>query len=209
MAHVFVRQSRLPRRSTRRLAALASAGILVLAFGGTATAATPTGEHVFGQVAIEPAYNDATGDLVYLATPMHAPFPSKANANAEAPLYLVEYPASTTVGTLNCMGVPGNCPDHDGIVAGVATTVMPSVYGTDPTLVPGHDHLVDVPGGGGDFNIAWHVYEILFTNAAAANTHITTDAQLTWALTTHNAIKIDLGFAFDCAVVPAVTYWHG
>jgi hypothetical protein len=171
--------------------------------------ALPTGERHFGQVTIEPAYNDVTGSIVYLLTPDKAPLPSHANARATAPLYLVEYPPGSTVGTLNCMGVPGNCPDHDFNVAAAATTIMPSVYGTDPTALPGHDHLVATPGSGGDFNVAWEVIEVLFTSTAAANTHITTEAELDAAVARGDAIEVDLGFAFNCSVVPARVYFKG
>lgn len=166
----------------------------------------PSGERQVGKTSIEPAYDDATGSIVYLLTPEKSPFPTKANARSWAPLYLVEYPAASTVGTLNCMGVPGNCPDHDAEVAAVAMGAMPSVYGNG---VLGHDHLVAVPGGGGDFNIAWNVIEVVFTNAAAANQHLTTDQAVDDAVTRGDAILINLGFAFTCAVVPAAVYNNG
>lgn len=170
----------------------------------------PSGERILGQSAIEPAYNDVTGtSLVYLLTPIKSPFPTHTSPRAVAPLYLVEYPPGSTVGTMNCMGVPGNCPDHDGEVATVATTMMPSVYGTDPTAVPGHDHLVAPPASGGDFNVAWEVIEILFTNTAAANTRLTTEAAVDDAITRGDAIEVDLGFAFHCSVVPARVYLNG
>lgn len=170
----------------------------------------PSGERWLGQVSIEPAYNDANGTITYLATPMRAPFPSKANAaHATAPLYLVEYPPGSSIGTLNCMGIPGNCPDHDAEVAGAATQIMPTVYGTDPSVLPGHDHLVSVPGGGGDFNVAWEVWEVLFTSRAAATEHLTTEAQVDAAIARHDAIKVDLGFAFNCSVVSAAVYRRG
>ncbi len=169
----------------------------------------PSGENMVGQSTVEPAYNDMNGNIIYLLTPINAPFPVVSNPTASAPLYLVVYPAGSGVGTLNCMGVPGNCPDHDGLIAGVATTIMPSVYGTNPSLVPGHDHLVAAPGSGGDFNIAWHVWIILFTNAPAATQHITTLDGVTQVLTSGDAIKVDAGFAFMCAVVPAAVYNHG
>ena len=107
------------------------------------------------------------------------------------------------------MGVPGNCPDHDGIVAGVATQVMPGVYGGDPTAVPGHDHLVATPSSGGDFNVAWEVYEVLFTNAAAASSHLVTLSQIQAAQANGDVVVIDLGFAFHCSVVSAAVYAHG
>jgi hypothetical protein len=161
-----------------------------------------------GKVAVEPAYNAETGSLMYLLTPEKAPLPSKANGHATSPLYLVEYPSGSTVGTLNCMGVPGNCPDHDGLVAGIATSMMPSVYGTDPTVLPGHDHVADGPGGE-DWNVAWEVIEVLFTSADAANTHLTTDQQIEDAVAAGDAVEVDLGFAFNCSAVAAQVYWKG
>lgn len=207
------RDPRARRRLRRILSSIfALVPAVALAFGLTAApvaaSSLPSGERILGQSAIEPAYNADTGQLMYLLTPIKSPFPTHTNAHAVGPLYLVEYPASTTVGTLNCMGVPGNCPDHDGLVAQVATQAMPSVYGTDPALIPGHDHIADPPGGA-DFDVAWEVIEVLFTNSAAANEHLTTDAAIEAAITRGDAIKIDLGFAFHCSVVPATTYWRG
>ena len=85
---------------------------------------------------------------------------------------------------------------------------MPAVYGNDPTLLPGHDHVADPPGGA-DWNVAWEVIEVLFTNAAAANTHLTTDQEIADAVKAGDAIEIDLGFAFNCSSVPAQLYWKG
>ncbi len=172
----------------------------------TPTTEMPTGERIFGQVAIEPAYNADTGELMYLLTPIKAPLPSKANSHAVSPLYLVEYPADADVGVLNCMGVPGNCPDHDGEVAQVAMGAMPDVYGSDPTYL-GHDHIADPPGKP-DFNIAWEVIEVVFTSKEAV-THLTTDAQIEAAVEAGDAVEINLGFAFNCNVVPASLYWRG
>jgi hypothetical protein len=174
-----------------------------------ASTSLPSGEHDVGQSSIEPAYDDVTGTLTFLLTPLNSPFPTHTSTHAEAPLYIVEYPPGNTVGTLNCMGVPGNCPDHDGIVAGVATQIMPSVYGTNAAAVPGHDHLVATPASGGDFNVAWHVYEVLFTSKTAANTHLTTKSALDAAVAAGKAIIVDLGFAFHCSVVPSTVYWNG
>jgi hypothetical protein len=183
----------------------ASPGSAVLSTSG----ALPSGETQVGKSLIEPAYDDVSGRIIYLLTPLGAPFPSNVNDRASAPLYLVEYPPGSTVGTLNCTGVPGNCPDHNGIVAGVATSIMPSVYGTDPAAVPGHDHLVAAPASGGDFNIAWEVVEILFTNKAAANTHLTTKAAIDAAVARGDVIALDLGFAFHCSVTPSAAYLSG
>ena len=179
-----------------------------------ASGTEPTGERIHGQSAIEPAYNDADGSLVYLQTPINISTPpasTNTNPRAIAPLYLVMYPAGSTVlnsHNLNCQGVPGNCPDHDGVVAGIATQVMANVYGHNPLLVPGHDHLVGVANTGGDFNVAWEVWEVLFTNSAAANQHITTLDELNAAIQSRNAIKFDLGFNFHCSIVSEQNYNH-
>lgn len=179
------------------------------AVGVASMSMLPSGERIVGQNSIEPAYNDVTGTLIYLLTPGHGPFPTHTSTKAVAPLYLVEYPPGSTVGTLNCMGVPGNCPDHDAEVAGAATSIMPGVYGTDPTLVPGHDHLVAPPASGGDFNVAWEVIEVLFKNKAAGNTRLTTEAAIDAAVARGDAIEVDLGFAFHCSVVSAAAYATG
>ena len=184
--------------------AIASAGDRIVVPPGL-----PSGERQLGQSLIEPAYDDVSGKLLYLLTPIRSPFPTHTSSRAVAPLYLVEYPPGSTVGTMNCEGVPGNCPDHDGEVAQVAVSTMPLVYGTDPTAIPGHDHLVAGPASGGDFNVAWEVIEILFTNTAAANTRLVTEAQVDAAVARGDAIEVDLGFAFHCSVVPATTYYRG
>lgn len=177
----------------------------------------PSGERYHGQTTVEPAYDDSNGNLVYLLTPNKlAPLgshPFGGNQHAAAPLYIVVYPP-TTSGTFNCMGVPGNCPDHDATIAGVATAVENGTYGTDPTLVPGHDHLVGVASTGGDFNVPWHVYVELFTSPTAV-THITMLSQLqtAWAsgaiLKTASGQGVDTGITFICAAVPQSTYLAG
>ena len=194
--------------------AATAVALLVTAVPVSATTA-PSGERFVGNATlghgggIEPAYDYNTGNLTYILTPTGAPFPAKANAHAIAPLYIVVYPASYPGWTLSCMGVPGNCPDHDGLIAGAATALEPGVYGTNPAAVPGHDHLIGLAHTGGDWNVAWHVYVILFTNSAAANSHITTLTQLQGALGGGDAISVDSGIVFNCSAVPASLYWRG
>jgi len=200
------------RRSV--LVAVATFALLLAAVPVNATTA-PSGERIVGNATlghggvIEPAYDYNTGSLTYILTPTGAPFPAKANAHAVAPLYIVVYPATYPGWTLNCMGVPGNCPDHDGLIAGAATAIEPGVYGNKPSLVPGHDHLIGLANTGGDWNVAWHVYVILFTSSAAANSHITTLTQLQDALGDGTAISVDSGIVFNCSAVPASLYWKG
>lgn len=177
----------------------------------------PTGERLIGNghAAIEPAYDADSGEIMYLLTPVGAPLPSHANAHAVSPLYLVEYPPGSTAaagGHFNCEGVPGNCPDHASDVAGVAVGAQPGVYGSDPAAVPGHDHVADPPGKP-DFNIAWEVVEVVFTDQGKAdgaiNTRLTTDSQIEAAVQAGDAVEIDLGFAFNCNVVSPAVYWRG
>lgn len=203
------------RRIFPVIAVAALVGAVMAAPAVLGDSGPPTGEHFVGKnVSIEPAYNAETGTLLYLSTPVKSPFPTHTSANAVSPLYLVEYPPNTNFGVhFNCEGVPGNCPDHDFEVAAVATGHAPfdpgepGVYGTNPNVLPGHDHLVDPPGGQ-DFNVAWEVIEVLFTNNAHI-THLTTEAAIDDAVAAGNARKVDLGFAFHCAVVSAAAYQHG
>lgn len=176
---------------------------------------SPTGERALGNATIEPAYDDFDGSTVFLLTPNRlAPLvPNNpingVDAHAVAPLYLVVYPPGTA-GTFDCMGVPGNCPDHDGVIAGLATSVRPGVYGTNAAAVPGHDHLVGMPHTG-DFNVPWHVYVQLFTDKSRVS-HITTLAELkaAWASgsvdPTPSGQGIDTGITFVCSVVSASAY---
>lgn len=172
----------------------------------------PSGERAHGNVTIEPAYDDMTGTIVYLQTPNHhAPLgptntTQQVNPHAVAPLYLIVYPAGTG-GTFNCMGVPGNCPDHAGAIAGLAALKMPSVY-PSANAIPGHDHLVGVASTGGDFNVAWHVYVELFTSDAAVH-HITLLSDLNSTKDQHGLMEVDTGIVFLCAVVSEKSYMAG
>lgn len=197
----------------RRIIPLIAAVALVAAVMvvPAATGATgPTGEVMVGNSSIEPAYNADTGEILYLSTPTKSPFPTHTSPHAVSPLYLVEYPPGTSYGVhFNCEGVPGNCPDHDLGVATAATGNEPSVYGNNPNALPGHDHIVDPPGGA-DFNVAWEVVEVLFTSTNGIHiSHLTTEAAIDTAVRNGYARKIDLGFAFHCAVVSSAVYAHG
>ncbi len=183
----------------------------------------PSGQVAFGQVTVEPAYDDMTGDLIYLLTPNHAPFPSRANPRATAPMYLVMYPQGSTVALLNCL--PTNC-DHvevlpSGLVEGLG---LQSVYpiGTISTkygsftggLVLGHDHLVGVARSHGDFNVAWDVALVLFTpkgvGDGAINQPLRTLQAVNAAIATGDAVgPIDAGIVFNCSVTSEATYKQG
>ena len=118
---------------------------------------------------------------------------------------LIVYPPGTA-GTFNCMGVPGNCPDHAGVIAGLANSKEPLVY-TDASAVPGHDHLVGMPRTG-DFNVAWRVFVELFKPGVTV-THITTLAQLKAAWSANSLDEVDTGITFVCSVVSEHAYLAG
>jgi hypothetical protein len=207
-------------------------GSLALFFAASAVSAgsPPSGQRMFGNTSfdasagiftggggtIEPAYDDMTGSLVYLSTPNgpHVHLVNKIDPDTGmpvnvAPIYLPMYPVGSGIdpATLNCAHVPvDNCPDHGPLVAGAAMGIMPSVYGAG---VIGHDHLVGIASTGGDFNVLWEPVLVLFTNAAAAKTHITTLAQITAAEAAGNAIEVPLPQAtFHCSSVSAASYWR-
>ena len=172
-----------------------------------AASGLPSGERTNGMSTLEPVYDDMSGAIRYVSTPDKAPM--HANPTAWAPFYLPVYPlsAADAIGVVNCAHTPAdNCPDHGPEVAGAAMQIMPSVYGAG---VWGHDHLMAGPGSGGDFNVAWEPVLVLFTSSAAANTHITTLAQINAAVASHNAILVPLPqLTFHCSVVSASLYAH-
>lgn len=175
---------------------------------------TPSGERSFGRTVVEPVYDDMTGAIRYVSTPMGAPDPVNSNPRAAAPFYLPVYPSGSTVGTLLCEDVPvENCPDHGAAVAGAAKEIMPDVYGGG---VIGHDHLMAGPGSGGDFNIAWVPTLVLFTSTAAANQHLILLTDVNAAVKAGQAIVVPLdgshgtpNLTFHCSVVPAAVYDRG
>jgi hypothetical protein len=175
---------------------------------GNTTFSTTSGSFTGGGAVVEPAYDDATGTLVYLSTPTGAK--THPNAHNVAPLYLPVYPVGSGIdpASLNCAHQPAdNCPDHGPGVAGAAMGIMPSVYGGG---VLGHDHLVGIASTGGDFNIIWEPVLVLFTNAGAATQHITTLSQIDAALAAHQIIEVPLPqLDFNCASVSAAVYNHG
>jgi hypothetical protein len=208
-AQFDIERKPIMKHATRsRFGLILGAVILALSMSAAVAAPLPSGERQLGQTIIEPAYNDATGEIIYLMTPIGAPFFSKANPHAWSPLYLIVYPdsAAASVGTMNCQHEGGdNCPDHGPDIAGLAASVMPSVYGAG---VWGHDHILDAPGGS-EFNVAWNVIVVLFTSTAAANTHITTEQQLDQAIAAGHAFTIQTPIVFNCNVVSAATYRRG
>lgn len=202
---------------------LVSLALTVSVASTALAAASYSGQVAFGQATVEPAYDDMTGDQIFLLTPDHVPFPSNANAVATAPMYIPMYPQGSSLTNFNCL--PTNC-DHLQVlpapllrIPGVAS-VYPSgtittKYGTfTGGLVMGHDHLVGVANTGGDFNVAWHVYLVLFTpkgvSDGAINTRLTTLSAMQSAIQAGDAIgPLDSGIVFNCSKVPETVYLRG
>jgi hypothetical protein len=180
-----------------------------------------SGQRNFSQVSVEPAIDYANGSTIYLLTPIKAPFPSKANPIATAPLYLPLYPLSSTVvaDDLNCQ--PTNC-DHVNELP-FPSPVYGALPGTDQrcvdfngglpcSAVKGHDHLVGVAKTKGDFNVAWAVKLVVFTPTATEseiNTRITTLNQLNALVATGHAAVLDTPVTFNCSITSERTYEMG
>src|SRR5262249_22081618 len=128
----------------------------------------PTGEVQLGQTIIEPGYDDLTGKLTYVMTPIHPPV--HPNTHNVAPFYLIVYPNSvaSTIGTVNSHHQPmDTCPDHGPFFAGLAESMQPNV--SPAGGVWGHDHIFagpPSPPAVGDFNIDWVPVAVLFTQPA-------------------------------------------
>ena len=179
------------------------------------TSPNPPGHFAGGGGTIEPAYNDTTGTLIYLQTPVNAHV--NPNDHNVAPLYIPVYPVDPGfTATLNCLHVPAdNCPDHGPPVAAAAESAFPDVYGqVGANGVLGHDHLAGIASSGGDFNVLWEPTLVLFTSMEAVHMvgHITTLAQITAATAGPNpeAILVPLPqLDFHCSVVSAAAYARG
>jgi hypothetical protein len=181
---------------TARSTVLVLIALLGLATSSQAQLPWYSGQRAFGRVTVEPAIDDATGNEIFLLTPNNVPLPSHAALRAHAPLYLVLYPTASAIDadTLNCQ--PVNC-DH------VQTFAYP---------LKGHDHLVGVPHTG-DFNVAWDVVLVAFTEQGfadgAINNRILTLDQLNAALAASDVATIGPVTSFNCSITSAATYLKG
>jgi len=184
--------------------------------------AADSGQRKFGQVTVEPAIDLSNGKEVYLLTPDKAPFPSKANPVATAPLYLPLYPLNSHVpfSDLNCQ--PSNCdhvnvlpfPSVDyGALPGSAKACADFNGGNPCSMVEGHDHLVGIASTGGDFNVAWHVKLVVFTHTAfldeKIHTRITMLTQINALVASGDVIVIDTPITFNCSSTSERTYELG
>ena len=220
----------------------ASVALLVFAAVGSAGSA-PSGQRLYGSStwdpvsghfvggggAIEPAFDDSTGTLVYLRTPNNTQnaknLPDKMVPFGDlgfslpvnvAPIFLPVYPAGSGIdsATLNCdhlvplnpgPGTGDNCIDHGNAVAGAAMSIDPAVYGGG---VLGHDHLVGIAKTGGDFNVLWEPVLVLFTSVNPNQERITTLDQIERAVNvTHTAFLVPLPpLTFHCSAEGSAAY---
>ena len=209
--------NRRPPR-TYRSALIALLTMLSLA-GYAIDAHAQSGQTAFGRATVEPAIDYSNGSTVFLLTPDKAPFPSKANPRAVAPLYLTMYPGNSTIdpGILNCQ--PSNC-DHANVLPfpapgypnGGATCETYGFPSGECGLVIGHDHLIGKPPTG-DFNVAWHVILVVFTPQAfedgAINNRMLTIHDIMNAIDNGDATFADTPITFNCSIVSSTVYFKG
>ena len=185
----------------------------------TGAANAQSGQTAFGRGTTEPAIDLATGNTIFLLTPDKAPFPSKANEHAIAPLYLTAYPSTSTINPslLNCQ--PHNC-DHINVLpflapgypnGGQACTQW-GLPANGCSLLIGHDHLVGVPQTG-DFNVAWNVVLVVFTplgiTHGASNHRALTLADVANLVMNHYAFEVVTPVFFNCSIVSSTVYYNG
>jgi hypothetical protein len=207
----------------RRFVFAIAAACSIAFASATVNAHGQSGQRTFAMASVEPAIDYSTGGTIYLLTPVKAPFPSKSNPIAAAPLYLPLYPLSSTVdaASLNCQ--PENC-DHANVLPFPDPGYYGALPGTDPacadfnggqpcSTVKGHDHLVGVANTHGDFNVAWTVYPVIFTHKAfddgMINTRITTLKQLWAEVASGDVVIAPQLVTFNCSVTSKRTYWMG
>ena len=204
--------------------------VVAVASAGNKPLPPPTGERTHGQSVLEPVFNaEKAGEVGYVSTPNGTQHPLPSNPKSWSPFYVVEYPTTYTfntggsgaAGPLNCWHTPAeNCPSHGDALAGIAQgcpTNLPIPAAENPCSDPttaaavravyqvgaaGHDHVMDFPGGA-DFNVGWLPIEVVFTDAAFANTNrLLTDTDIANAVRDGKAVEIPLPFAaFHCALV--------
>lgn len=192
-------------RSSSLLLVLGLSCLLAPTLTAPAAAQGPwfTGMRAFGKVTVEPAIDDMTGQQVFLLTPDKAPFPSKAPDKAQAPLYLIAYPTTSTITeAFNC--TPTTC-DH--------AQSVPLPWYPSNGLLKGHDHLVGIAQTHGDYNVAWDVELDAFTQKGfddgAIHHRIMTLAELNNAKLNGDIMAIDIHTVFNCSSTNQMTYLRG
>ncbi len=202
---------------------IATLSVLVIALAAvpmTVFAASNTGAHGFGKVSVEPAYDGRSGQEVFILLPDNA---KVQPTSAWSPLYLVMYPTSATLGTLDC--TPQNC-DHanaipDAVLSSLADEGINTPYSSGSVstpygdftggLVKGHDHLLTTDTQG-HMHVTKHVYFALFTTNSgcdgAWNTEVTTAGQLNSEIANGCIVTVDTGLMVHASMVSGATYAH-
>lgn len=200
-------------------AALFLAAVAIL---GVASAFAQSGGVVLGHSIIEPAFDDMTGNPVFILETQKSPFPSASSPTAAAPLYAVLYPVQSSVpaNMLDCQ--PTTC-DHDNVMMGINTNygaLDPSIcVQFTPIHIPycsalkGLNILLGIAQTGGDFNVPWHVKFVIFTDQGfedhAYNTYITKLDQINSLQNSGDVTVMDAPITFNCAPVSETTYSLG
>lgn len=207
-------------QQSRLIPAIGLIGLIAFASATINAHGQESGQRVFGNASVEPAIDSSTGNKVYLLTPIHAPFPSKANPVATAPLYLPLYPMSSTIPAddLNCQ--PTNC-DHANVLpfpspdyGAASAQACADFNGGQPcSWVKGHDHLVGIAKTQGDFNVAWTVKPVIFTHQAFVdgkiNERILTVNQLMALVASGDVVIAPDLVTFNCSSTSERTYELG
>jgi hypothetical protein len=192
---------------------------LIFLVGGHINAFAQTGATAFGKATTEPAIDSKNGSTIFLLTPDNAPFPSKANPMAVAPMYLPMYPLGSTVvpASLNCQ--PHNC-NHlqvlpfaaPGYPNGGASCTQWGFPANECSLVIGHDHLTGVPHTG-DSTVEHHIILVVFTPEGiahgAANLRTLTLVDLATLVTRGYAFEAPTPVILHGSIVSSTVYYKG
>lgn len=171
---------------------------------------------------VEPAIDYKTGNIVFLMSPAKVPLPTHANPRAQTPLYMVLYPASSTIPANHFVCQPENCAhfnvlpfpnDNYGALEGSEAACAVFNGGNPCSLVKGHDHLVGVSRTGGHSTSIWDLHLIVFTEQAftdgVINMRITTLGQLQSLLVDGYVTDVPTGVSFLGTIVPLRLYEKG
>jgi hypothetical protein len=195
---------------------------LVASPSGFAADNWPSGTMVVPQGGVEPGIDGQTGELIYQLEPANAPFPTKTNESAQAPIYFPLYPLNSAVpaNELNCQ--PTNC-DHlsvlpfadanYGSLAGNALACQDFNGGNPCSEVEGHDHLRGVSSRSNHSTSHWAVYLVVFTTQGfqdgAIDNRITTISQLYSLVTSGDVVILPTGLTVTLSKVSAESYKLG
>lgn len=172
---------------------------------------------------VQVALDGETGKTVFILTPNKAPAPTYTNYIAQAPIYLVVYPTTSTIPAdhldctvTNCNGLnvlPFANSDY-GALSATDSACVDFNAGKACSEVEGHDHIVGTPFTGGDFNVAWRKVLVVFTHAGfldgAINTRITSVNQLDGLIAAGDVTTMNVpASSFNCSLVPETVYSLG